>query len=125
MIGLVEEVGVGVGVADGVGVGVGVGVAEGSGTETGDATLVTDGLFQTNFLPDLIHVNVFDLYNVTCPNLAQAFPVTGIAATLIGKKRKLAARVNIERLARRRIPIAYASFLVKRRSDRDQFRQLR
>ena len=61
MIGLIEGVGVGVGVADGVGVGVGVGVAEGTGTETGEDTLVTEGLFQTNFLPDLIHVKVFDL----------------------------------------------------------------
>ena len=51
-----EKVGVGVAVGEGVGVAVGegVGVAVGEGVGVGFTTATP--LFQTNFLPDLMHV---------------------------------------------------------------------
>jgi len=54
-----EAVSVGVGVGVGVREGVGVGIGDCEGVRTG--LLTTTPLFQTNFFPDLLHVNFFPL----------------------------------------------------------------
>ncbi len=59
---------VGVGVAVGVGVGVGVDVGAGVGLATATP------LFQSNFLPDLMQVNVFPAATALFPALLQAAP---------------------------------------------------
>ena len=61
--GVGARVGVGVTVGSGegvdVGVGEGVGVAVGAGVFAGDAFFFTTPLFQTNFFPDFMQVNLF------------------------------------------------------------------
>jgi hypothetical protein len=77
-------VGVGVGVAEGVGVGVGVGVGS-SGLKTGlsdgfGAALIATPLFQTSFVPDLIHVNFLPEAVAVVPALVHFAPALGVAA---------------------------------------------
>ena len=70
-------VGVGVGVLSGVGVAIGVGEATGVGLTTG---FTNTPLFQTNFLPDLIHVYFFPAIVEVAPTFAHADPALGAAA---------------------------------------------
>ena len=77
-------VGVGVGVGEGVGVatGEGVEVATGEGVEvaTGEGFLIATPLFQTSFVPDLIHVNFLPEAVAVGPALVHLAPALGVAA---------------------------------------------
>jgi hypothetical protein len=79
-------VGVGVGVAIGVGVAVGVGDGVGStGLKTGFRSgffvaLTRTPLFQTSFVPDLIHVNFLPDAVAVVPALLHFAPALGVAA---------------------------------------------
>ena len=77
-------VGVGVGVGEGVGVatGEGVEVATGEGVEvaTGEGFLIATPLFQTSFVPDLIHVNFLPEAVAVVPALVHLAPALGVAA---------------------------------------------
>ena len=77
-IGLVLVEGVGVG--DGTGVGVGsTGVKTGLGVGFG-AALIETPLFQTSFVPDLIHVNFLPDAVAVVPALLHLAPGLGVAA---------------------------------------------
>jgi hypothetical protein len=73
-------VGVGVGVGTGVGVGVGsTGLNTGFGDVFG-AALIATPLFQTSFVPDLIHVNFLPDAVAVVPALVHFAPALGAAA---------------------------------------------
>jgi hypothetical protein len=73
-------VGVGVGVGTGVGVGVGsTGLNTGFGDGFG-AALIATPLFQTSFVPDLIHVNFLPDAVAVVPALLHFAPALGVAA---------------------------------------------
>jgi hypothetical protein len=77
-------VGIGIGVDVGVGSGVGVGVGStGLNTGFGDgfgAALIATPLFQTSFVPDLIHVNFLPDADAVVPVLVHLAPALGVAA---------------------------------------------
>jgi hypothetical protein len=73
-------VGVDVGVGSGVGVGVGsTGLNTGFGDGFG-AALIATPLFQTSFVPDLIHVNFLPDAVAVVPALLHLAPALGVAA---------------------------------------------
>ncbi len=76
-------VGVGVGDRSGVDVGVGVGVGSGIGVAIGVTTgvggLMATPLFQTSFVPDLIHVNFLPAAVAVDPAFAHLAPALGAA----------------------------------------------
>jgi hypothetical protein len=90
MLSQVRTIGAGIGVGVGVGVGsaVGVGVGVGSGNEVGVGVGVTTGegffiatpLFQTSFVPDLMHVNFFPDAVAVDPAFEHLAPAFGAAA---------------------------------------------
>jgi hypothetical protein len=77
-------VGIGIGVDVGVGSGVGVGVGStGLNTGFGDgfgAALIATPLFQTSFVPDLIHVNFLPDAVAVVPAFVHLAPALGVAA---------------------------------------------
>jgi len=83
-----------------------VGVGEGLGLGVGAATLTVSPLLQTNFFPDLIHLNFNPPAILVDPCLAQLAPgLTGAADT--------AGRMEIGRISSR----PNASFLTYQRID--------
>ena len=85
-VGVGVDVGVEVGVEVGVGVGVGVGsgVGDGEGVGVGVATgagfFNATPLFQTSFVPDLMHVNFFPPEVAVDPAFMHFAPAFGAAA---------------------------------------------
>ena len=77
-------VGVGVAVATGVGDAIGVGVASGTAVSTGFGFAAATPLFQTSFLPLLIHVNFLPLAVAVMPAFLQVSPALTAATALMG-----------------------------------------
>lgn len=100
------EVGVGVGVGEtvgaGVSVGVGVGETVGVGVGVGFTATFTP-LLQTNFLPDLIQVNLNPLTVDVVFNFVQVPPALAVAANAIFAGKKEAKTITTRAGAIRRI----------------------
>lgn len=85
----------GAGVLLGSGVGVDVGEGVGAGVAVGEAAclagLITLPLFQTSFLPDLMHLNCLPPLILVIPTLPQAAPAFGGVAENAGRFAKIKA----------------------------------
>jgi hypothetical protein len=79
-VGVAVGGGTGVGIDDGVGAGVGsTGLNTGFGDGFG-AALIATPLFQTSFVPDLIHVNFLPDAVAVVPAFVHLAPALGVAA---------------------------------------------
>jgi hypothetical protein len=90
-----------IGVEEGVGVAVGIGVTAGFGEGVGSGEIVAIGvgvgfttatpLFQTSFLPLLMHVNFLPLVVAVAPTFLQLSPAFTAATALMGATKRASA----------------------------------
>lgn len=95
-------VGVGVGVDVGLGIGDGSGVGAGVGVATGEGFLIATPLFQTSFVPDLIHLNFLPDAVAVVPALVHLAPALTAAndGAAISDSASMRARKKRKRVMR-------------------------